>query len=114
MDSKPISGGILDDSAGDHLQLAARTPRDSGVVGDENNRPTTARKFSEKIQDGGVAASSLPAARRPRADRAQTSARAIATRCCCPPDNSVEPFFSSRQSDGTEKTSNVQAPGRRV
>jgi hypothetical protein len=47
MDSWPVRRRILDDLAGCHLQLSTRTPRDNGVVGDQKDRPTTARKLGE-------------------------------------------------------------------
>jgi hypothetical protein len=52
LDSWPIRSRILDDLPGRHLQLSTRTPRDNRVVGDQKDRPATARKLGEQIQDG--------------------------------------------------------------
>jgi hypothetical protein len=85
-------------------------------VGDQNDRPTTARKLSEQIQDGLGGC------------RVEVASRLVGQEQIGPQDERTRnrdtlllparqlcwiPFFSARQSDRTEKTSHVQSPGRR-
>ena len=103
------------DTAGRHLQLSTRTRRDNGVVGDQNDRPTAARKLGEQIQDGSGGC------------RVEVASRLVDQEEIGPQDERTRnrdtlllparqlcriSFFGSRQSDRSEKPRHGQPLGR--
>src|SRR5688500_13803802 len=115
LDSWPIRSRILDDLPGRHLQLSTRTPRDNRVVGDQKDRPATARKLGEQIQDGlggcrievaGRLVGQEEIGSQDERTRNRDTLLLPARQLC------GIPVFSSRQSDRIEKTGHVQPLGR--